>query len=331
MITFFKRAMLGAVAGIGLAGGLAWAQDLAGQVSIDGSSTVYPITEAVAEEFSKDFPNVRVTVGISGTGGGFKRFANGDTDISNASRPLKQAERQALNNAGIEFIELPVAYDGITVVVNSSNTFVEQLSVEDLQKIFVEGQAARTWRDVNPAWPAETIKIYAPGTDSGTFDYFKEVVAPRKNMAIRSDMSVSEDDNVLVTGIAGDPYAIGFFGYAYYVENQDRLRAVPIVNNAGKSVMPVPQTIESGEYNPFSRPLFIYVSKAAANRPEVREFVKFYLENVPDLAGEVGYIPLPRQVYRQAERNFNEGRTGSNFIDDQGNPVEGSVVEIFVK
>lgn len=331
MITFFKRATLGAVATIGLAGGVASAQNLAGNVSIDGSSTVFPITEAVAEEFSKDHPNVRVTVGVSGSGGGFKRFTGGDTDISNASRPIKKNEYDAAVAAGIEFIELPVAYDGLTIVVNKSNDYVQQLSLEDLQKIFLEKRAAKTWRDVNPSWPAEPIKIYAPGTDSGTFDYFKEVVAPKKDMAIRSDMSVSEDDNVLVNGVAGDAHAIGFFGFAYYHENQDKLRAIPIVNKSGKAVSPTSETIESGDYNPFSRPLFIYVRKDSAARPEVRELVKFYIENAAELAADVGYVALPKSIYDQAAKNFNAGKTGTLFMDPDGNAVEGGVVDIYLK
>lgn len=306
------------------------AQKLGGSISIDGSSTVYPITEAVAEEFQKDHKDVRVTVGVSGTGGGFKRFAAGETDISNASRPIKKAEMEAAQSAGVEFIELPVAYDGLTVVVNPSNTFVDKLTVDQIKSIFLADKAAKTWKDVNPSWPAEPIKIFSPGTDSGTFDYFKEVVAGKEG-SIRSDMSVSEDDNVLVTGVAGDKHAIGFFGYAYFEENKDKLRAIPIVNKDGQTVEPTPETIETGTYNPFSRPLFVYVNKKSAGRPEVKEFVEFYLDEAADLSAEVGYVALPKDVYKTAEANFRSGATGTQFIDESGNDKHGALVEVYTK
>lgn len=308
----------------------AQAQDLSGAVSVDGSSTVYPITEAVAEEFQKDHKNVRVTVGVSGTGGGFKRFATGETDISDASRPIKKAEMEAAKAGGVEFIELPVAYDGLTIVVNPANKFVDKLTIDQLKTIFLADKAAKTWKDVNAAWPAEPIKIYSPGTDSGTFDYFKEVIAG-KDGSIRSDMSVSEDDNVLVTGVAGDKSAIGFFGYAYFEENKDKLRAIPIVNDKGESVEATPKSIESGQYNPFSRPLFIYVNKKAAGRPEVKEFVEFYLDNAADLSKEVGYVPLPKAVYDIAEANYRKGTTGTQFIDDAGKDVHGALADVYTK
>ena len=334
MVQVLRKLALAAVAfaGVGVAGtaGVAQAQKLSGAVNVDGSSTVFPITEAVAEEFGKDHKDVRVTVGVSGTGGGFKRFSTGEIDVSNASRPIKKAEADAAKQNNVEFIELPVAYDGLTVAVNPGNKFVNQLSVDDLKKIFLAGNSARTWKDVNPAWPAEAIKIYSPGTDSGTFDYFKEVIAGKEG-AIRSDMSVSEDDNVLVTGVAGDPNAIGFFGYAYYEENKDKLRAVPVVNKAGKAVEANPQTIESGEYAPFSRPLFIYVNKNSANRPEVKEFVEFYLDNAGDLAKEVGYVPLPKAVYQAAEANFRSRTAGTQFLDEAGKEKHGALTEIYTK
>lgn len=306
------------------------AQKLSGTIAIDGSSTVYPITEAVAEEFQKDHRDVRITVGVSGTGGGFKRFAAGETDLSDASRPIKKAEMEAAQSAGVEFIELPVAYDGLTIVVNPANTFVDQLTVDQIKAIFLAGKAAKTWRDVNPAWPAEPIKIFSPGTDSGTFDYFKEVVAG-KDGSIRSDMSVSEDDNVLVTGVAGDEHAIGFFGYAYYEENKDKLRPIPIVNDEGQSVEPTPTTIENGTYNPFSRPLFIYVNKKSANRPEVKEFVEFYLEEAADLSAEVGYVPLPKDLYDIAEANFRKNAAGTQFLDESGEDVHGALADVYTE
>ncbi len=301
--------------------------NMTGNVRIDGSSTVYPITEAVAEEFAEVAPRVRVTVGVSGTGGGFKRFSTGETDISNASRPIKKEEHEAAVSNGVEYIEIPVAYDGLSIVVNKSNTWVDHLTVDELKKIFLDGTNVRTWKDVRAAWPATPIKIYAPGTDSGTFDYFKEVVAGSKG-SIRSDMSVSEDDNVLVRGVIGEPGAIGFFGCAYYFENEDKLRAVPIDGGNGP-VSPDATTIESGEYAPFSRPLFIYVNKASADRPEVKSFVEFYLKEGPELATEVGYVPLPRAVYMRGGANFKNGRTGTQFLDSAGNSIKGSVTKVY--
>jgi phosphate transport system substrate-binding protein len=273
---------------------------------------------------------VRVTVGISGTGGGFKRFAKGETDISDASRPIKAAEAKAAAEAKIEYIELPVAYDGLSIVVNKGNQFVDKLTVDDLKKIFLAGNPAKTWRDVNPKWPAMEIKIYAPGTDSGTFDYFKEVVAHDKGTSIRSDMSVSEDDNVLVRGVSGEPGAIGFFGVAYYEENKDSLKVVPIVNpKTGKAVVPTAEAIESGEYAPFSRPLFIYVNSRSAARPEVKAFVEFYLDNAADLATEVGYVALPKGVYKMAETNFRKRKTGTAYLDDDGEKIDGPVTKVY--
>ena len=301
---------------------------LRGRVAVDGSSTVYPITEAVAEEFASVQPRIRVTVGISGTGGGFKRFTVGETDISDASRPIKAAEFQAATDNNVDFIEIPVAYDGLTIVVNKENSFIDKLTVADLQKIFLDAPGmAKTWKDVNAAWPATPIKIYAPGTDSGTFDYFKEVVADEGS--IRSDMSVSEDDNVLVTGVSGDRGAIGFFGAAYYFENTDTLRAVPIVNSDGKAVTPSSDTIESGEYNPFSRPLFIYVSAKSAQKPEVDAFVKFYFEVGPELAEEVGYVRLPSSVYETAKRKYNNRETGTSYTNAAGEAVKGPVTQVY--
>lgn len=309
-------------------GGVAQAQNLSGSIKIDGSSTVYPITEAVAEEFKSVAPNVNVTVGISGTGGGFKKFTVGETDISDASRPIKKEEHAKAGESKIEYIELPVAYDGLTIVVHPSNTWVDNLTVDEIKKIFVDGAYAKTWKDVRPTWPDQPIKIYAPGTDSGTFDYFKEVVAGEKG-AIRGDMSVSEDDNVLVTGVAGDKNSIGFFGCAYYFENQGKVKAVAVVNKKGAAVVPTAETIESGTYEPFSRPLFIYVSKRASGRPEVKSFVEFYLKHAPDLVKEVGYVPLPKAVYDRAKANFSSGRTGTQFLDASGEKVSGPVTTVY--
>jgi len=311
----------------------AFAQDTAlrrlrGAIKIDGSSTVYPITEAVAEEFAEAAPRVRVTVGISGTGGGFKRFAIGETDISDASRPIKAKEYNVTVENGVDFIEIPVAYDGLSIVVNKANYWVDQLTVDDLKKIFLDGSPVKTWQDVRPGWPATAIKIYAPGTDSGTFDYFKEVVAG-KTGAIRSDMSVSEDDNVLVRGVAGDDGSIGFFGCAYYFENKDKLKVVGIVNPKGTAITPSAETIENGSYAPFSRPLFIYVAKKSAERPEVKAFVEFYFRNGPKLAEEVGYVKLPAEIYQRAAANFKNHKTGTQYLTASGEKVEGPVTKVY--
>ena len=301
---------------------------LRGSIVVDGSSTVYPITERVAEEFRRAAPNVKVSVGVSGTGGGFKRFAANEIDISDASRPIKAKEMKTCTEAGVNFVEIPVAYDGLTVVLNKGNYWVESLTVEDMKKIFLADQAARTWSDVRPEWPDREIKIFAPGTDSGTFDYFKEVIAG-KTGSIRSDMSVSEDDNVLVRGVVGDEASIGFFGAAYYFENKDVLKAAPIINSEGKAVLPNPTTIENGTYNPFSRPLFIYVKSSAATKRHVSAFVDFYLTNAGKIAKEVGYVGLPDFMYQRAAKAFKDGRTGSQFLDDKGEKKHGPLTEIY--
>jgi phosphate transport system substrate-binding protein len=270
---------------------------LSGTVKVDGSSTVFPITEAVAEEFQRVQPNVRVTVGISGTGGGFKKFAAGETDLSDASRPIKETEQQACAAGGIEYVEFKVAYDGLAVVVHPRNDWVDTLTVEQLRAIWQPDSSVRTWRDVDPKWPNEPIKLYGPGTDSGTFDYFTEVING-KEKASRPDYTASEDDNVLVSGIAADKYALGYFGYAYYAENPGKLKLVGIDSGSG-SVKPSVQTVRGGRYKPLARPLFVYVNKASLARPEVAEFVRFYLSSAEQLAGEVKYVPLTADDAKQ--------------------------------
>jgi phosphate transport system substrate-binding protein len=282
---------------------------LTGTVSVDGSSTVFPITEAVAEEFQKEHRDVRVTVGVSGTGGGFKKFDLGETDINDASRVIKDSEAAACRENGIEFIELPVAFDGISVVVHPDNEFVDRLSVEELTRIWQPGSTVKTWADVRDGWPAEEIKLYGPGVDSGTFDYFTEAING-KSQACRADFTASEDDNVLVQGVAGDRYSLGFFGFAYYEENADRLKVVP-VGEAGSAVAPSVQSINDGSYTPLSRPIFIYVNKASADRPEVDAFVDFYLANAPVLVREVGYVPLPEDVQTIVTARYDNRVTGS--------------------
>jgi phosphate transport system substrate-binding protein len=267
-------------------------------VTLDGSSTVFPIAEAVAEEFQIANPEVRVTVGFSGTGGGFERFCAGETDISNASRPIDADEREACAAAGIEFTEIPVAWDGLSVVANPANDFVTCLTVAELRRIWEPGSVVRTWRDVRPEWPAETIRLYGPGTDSGTFDYFTETVNGETG-ASRPDYQASEDDNILVQGISGDRYALGYFGYAYYTESADRLKLVGVDGGSG-CVEPSDATIADGTYAPLSRPIFMYVKHAALARPEVNAFVTFLLTEAGELVPSTGYHPLSAQEYADA-------------------------------
>ena len=300
---------------------------LTGQIKVDGSSTVYPITEAVAEDFQAQAPKTRPTVGISGTGGGFKRFCSGETDISNASRPITKTEVEMAKSNKIEFVEIPIAFDGIAVVVNPANTWVAQLNVEQLKKIFTADSPAKKWSDLNPAWPGDTIKVFSPGTDSGTFDYFKEVTVG-KDGKIRSDLSVSEDDNVLVTGVAGDKNAIGYFGFAYYSENASKLKLVPIDGGKG-AITPNNSSIEDGTYTPFSRPLFIYVNAKSAARPEVAAFVNFYLANTAQLSKQVGYTPLPAMMNERAVKNWKALKSGTQYLDGTGNKVQGSIANVY--
>lgn len=271
---------------------------LSGTVSIDGSSTVYPVTEAVAEEFLNEAPQVRVTVGVSGTGGGFKKFVAGEIDINDASRTIKDSEATEARTNGIDYLEIPVAYDGLSIVVNPDNTWVDHLTVAELQQIWQPGSTVDSWDDIRPEWPAEPIRLYGPGTDSGTFDYFTEAVNGQSGLS-RPDYTASEDDNVLVTGITGDQYSLGFFGYAYYVANQSRLKLVPVDGGKGP-ILPDEQTIQDGSYSPLSRPVFIYLNKTGAAKPQVRRFVEFYLEIAPQLVHEVGYIALPAAQYQQS-------------------------------
>ena len=308
---------------IGAMGGAAVA--IAGTVSaqetirIDGSSTVYPITEAMAEEFQNATGGkYRVTVGISGSGGGFKKFCRGETHISDASRPIKESEREACKEAGIEFIELPIALDALTVMVNPANDWVDFLTVEELKKAWepdAQG-VVNNWSQIREGFPDRPLTLYGPGVDSGTYDYFTEAVVGEEG-ASRGDFTASEDDNVLVQGIASDPNALGFFGLAYYVENQERLKAVPIQPpSGGAAVLPSVETARDGSYQPLSRPIFIYVSKQAADEMEaVQEFVQFYLdpENAEFLVKDVGYVPLPTEAYELALRNFEERHTGTAF------------------
>ncbi|HSM36488.1 MAG TPA: PstS family phosphate ABC transporter substrate-binding protein [Longimicrobiales bacterium] len=269
---------------------------VSGAVEIDGSSTVYPITEAVAEEYMLENGGaVRVTVGISGTGGGFKRFCAGETDINDASRAIKPEETEACASVGVEAHEFAVAFDGLSVVVNPDNDWASCLTVAELRSIWEPGSTISNWSQVRGGFPDVPLVLYGPGTDSGTFDYFTEAINGEED-ASRSDYTASEDDNVLVQGVAGDRGGLGYFGYAYYEENTDRMKVVGVDNGSG-CVTPSPETVNSGEYAPLSRPVFIYVSSTAMERPAVVDFVRYYMENAPALVREVGYIPLPADQY----------------------------------
>jgi phosphate transport system substrate-binding protein len=282
-------------------------------IKIDGSSTVYPITEAVAEEFQIK-TKTKVTVGESGTGGGFKKFCRGETDISNASRPILQKEMDACKDAGVQYIELPVAFDGLTVVVNDKNNWVKSITVEELKKIWGPGSTVKNWKEVNPAYPDKKLSLYGPGTASGTFDYFSEAING-KAKSHRSDYTPSEDDNVLVQGVSGNEGAMGYFGLAYYEENKDKLRAIPISAKAGAPAVDATfDTVKNGTYIPLSRPLFIYVNAtAAAFKPEVKAFINFYLDNAPELVKEVKYVPLPAEDYAAVKAHFKAMKPGTGF------------------
>ncbi|MCB0878636.1 MAG: PstS family phosphate ABC transporter substrate-binding protein [Thermoleophilia bacterium] len=266
---------------------------LSGSVSADGSSTVFPIQQAIAEEFRGEHGKVEVSVGTSGTGGGFKKFCAGETDISDASRPIEDDERAACKDAGIEFVELPIATDGLSVVVNPGNDFVDCLTMDQLAKIWGPDSKVDNWKDVDPSFPDRQLALYGPGTDSGTFDYFTGEVNGEEG-ASRSDYTASEDDNVLVQGIAGDEGALGYFGYGYVVENADKVKAVGVDSGNG-CVEPTKETIEGGTYTPLSRPLFIYVSRDGAAKEQVAAYVDFALANVNDLVGDVGFIAQPAE------------------------------------
>jgi phosphate transport system substrate-binding protein len=308
-----KIATLTAAVGALFVSGSALAQAL---IKIDGSSTVFPVTEAVAEEFQKAKKGkVQVTVGISGTGGGFKKFCRGETAIQNASRPILEKEMADCKAAGIKYVELPVAFDALTVVMNPKNAFLKQVTVEELKKMWepaAQGKITK-WNQINPAWPDAPIKLFGAGADSGTFDYFTEAIVG-KSKSSRGDFTASEDDNVLVQGVSRDVNAIGYFGYAYYAENADKLKAVPIVNpKSGKPVLPSLEAVIAGDYQPLSRPIFIYVNAAEISRPEIKEFVEYYLSESEELVKEVKYVPLTKADYKHALDNFTKKRTGTAF------------------
>lgn len=298
-------------------------------VKIDGSSTVFPITEAVAEDFQKAMKGaVKVTVGISGTGGGFKKFCRGEIDIADASRPILEKEMADCKAAAVQYVEMPVAFDALTVVVNPKNNWSNIITVAELKKMWEPAAQAKVtrWNQINPAWPDEPIKLYGAGADSGTFDYFTEAIVGKAKSS-RGDFTASEDDNVLVQGVASDKNGLGFFGFAYYVENQKKLKAVAI--DAGKgSVIPSAKTVEDGTYQPLSRPIFIYVNVKSAEKPEVREFVEFYMKNAVALVKEVKFFSLPAQAYTTNLEHLNKKKVGTVF---GGKPEVGLRIEEVLK
>jgi phosphate transport system substrate-binding protein len=306
-----------------------------GTIKIDGSSTVFPIMEAVAEEFQKEKRDVRVTVGISGTGGGFKKFCAGETDISNASRPIKPTEVELCGKNGIEYVEIPIAYDGLAVMVNPKNNWAKSMTVAELKKLWepeAQGKITR-WNQIRPTWPNQEIHLFGAGVDSGTYDYFTEAIVGKEHSS-RGDFTSSEDDNVLVQGIANDVNALGFFGYAYYSENKDKLKLVPVddgkPDNGEGPITPSPETVRTGTYQPLSRPIFVYASVKALDRPEVMSLVKFATEQGPKLVPEVGYIPLPARAYELALKRAETKKTGSVF-GGKGSQVGVSIEQLLEK
>jgi phosphate transport system substrate-binding protein len=283
-------------------------------IQIDGSSTVFPVTEAVAEEFQKAKKGkIKVTVGIAGTGGGFKKFCRGETDISDASRPILKQEMEACKGAGIEYVELPVAFDALTVIVNPKNEWSPSMTVAELKKIWEPAAQAKVtnWNQVRSSWPDAPLKLFGAGADSGTFDYFTEAITGKAKSS-RGDFTASEDDNVLVQGVANDRNALGFFGYAYYAENTKKLKAVAIDNGKG-AVSPSEKTVLDGSYQPLSRPIYIYLNKKSLAKPEVKEFAEFYLKHAPKLVKEVKYVPLPDKVYTLGASRIKSGKVGTAF------------------
>lgn len=322
-----------ALAGFGLliAAVLTASSALAGTIKIDGSSTVYPITDAVAAEFQKARKYAtNLTVGISGTGGGFRKFCRGETDISDASRPILTKEMQECRAAGVEYLELPVAFDALTVVVNIKNPFLTSITVDELKRLWepaAQGKVMR-WNQVNPAWPNAPVKLFGPGADSGTFDYFTEAIVGVAK-ASRLDYTASEDDNVLVRGVARDTNALGYFGYSYYVANRHKLKALPITGKLGKpAVEPSVKAVIKGTYQPLSRPIFIYVNAQALDRSEVRDFVQFYLKNGARFAIDAKYVPLPESAYAMVLEHVKAMRRGTVF---SGVPEVGITIEELLK
>jgi phosphate transport system substrate-binding protein len=329
MVKLSNARTLGILTILWISGGAIGVAQAAALVKIDGSSTVFPITEAVAEDFQKAKRGaVNVTVGISGTGGGFKKFCRGQIDIVNASRPILKKEMDECTASGVQYVEMPVAFDALTVVINPRNDWSKNITVEELKKMWepaAQGKITK-WNQVNTSWPDETFKLYGPGSDSGTFDYFTEAVVGKAKSS-RGDFTASEDDNVLVQGVASDKNGLGFFGFAYYIENQKKLRAVGVDGGKGP-VLPSVKTVEDGSYQPLSRPIFIYVNIKSADKPEVKEFVEFYMKNAIPLVKEVKFFSLPPQVYVTNIEHLGQKKTGTVF---NGQPEVGLKIEEVLK
>jgi len=315
MIKFNEFRMLGVVVAFVAAFGGTSAVARAQIVKVDGSSTVFPITEAVAEDFQKSKKGkIKVTVGISGTGGGFKKFCRGETDVQDASRPITKKEMEDCKSAGISYLEMPVAYDALTVVIHPKNTWAKSMTVAELKKMWEPGAQGKitNWNQVNPAWPNAPLKLFGPGADSGTFEYFTEAVTG-KSKASRGDFTASEDDNVLVQGVSRDINGLGYFGYAYFIENRDKLAAVSVVSPSGQAVSPSLDAVINGSYQPLSRPIFIYVNANSLKKPEVREFIEYYNKNAEKLVKEVKYVPLPAKAYSYNLETMGKMRLGTKF------------------
>jgi phosphate transport system substrate-binding protein len=299
-------------------------------VKLDGSSTVYPIMEAISEDFQKQTKGaIQATVGISGTGGGFKKFCRGETDIGNASRPILKSEMDICAAAGIKYIELPIAFDALTVVVNPKNTAIKQLTIAQLKAIWEPAATGKitNWNQVDPSFPNQVLRLFGPGADSGTFDYFTEAVNG-KSKSSRSDFTASEDDNVLVQGVSRDTGGLAYFGYAYYLENKDKLRSIPIVNKQGKPVSPSEAAVIDGSYNPLARPIFIYVNEASLTKPHVRQYIEYAMKNAARLAKEVKYVPLPAKAYEIGMDHINKKKVGTVF---KGSAEVGVTIEELLK
>lgn len=285
------------------------------RVVASGSSTVFPITEGMAEEYGKEQPDVKITVGIAGTGGGFKRFCAGEIDISDASRPIHQTELATCEKTGVQFLELPVAYDGIAVVVHPSNDWVTEMTVAELKQLWepaAQGKVKR-WNQIRPSWPDKEIHLFGPGVDSGTYDYFTEAIVGKEHSS-RGDYTAAVDPNVLASGVAADPLGLGFFGMAYFQENKDKLKVVPVAREAGQpAVAPSLETVRSGQYQPLSRPIFIYVALKSMERPEVANFVSFYFRAAPNLIAKLGYVPLPQKAYDLGKVRAEKRQPGTMF------------------
>lgn len=304
-------------------------------IKADGSSTVYPITEAMAEEFQATQKNkVKVTVGIAGTGGGFKKFCRGEIDIQDASRPISKTEMEDCKKSGIQYFEIPIAYDATVIVVNNKNTFLTQITTEELKKMWEPAATSKIkkWNQVNPAWPDAEFKLFGAGSDSGTFDYFTEAIMGKAKSS-RGDYTASEDDNTIVKGVSGEKNSIGYLPMSYYMENKKNLKALAVIGGekapVKTAVLPSKETVENGTYYPLSRPLFIYVSEKSAKRPEVAEFVKFYIKNAATIVPAVKYVALPAKAYQMATEQFAKGKMGTVFAS--GNHVGLKIEDLMKK